>query len=192
MQSADSSAAPAEGHLLWHWAYFRPCNYGPTISQVLRHHTDVTRSHKMGDGGSMSYNSSRMCQFPPTPVHTVTLRHCSKSLLVTSSQNNKMDKSKNKTFSFIVSLVGRNIIFPAHSFRILHPINRLAIKRLLTLFYFGSDKGAEALQHSSQEKQRLAMKCLVFCCWLQINGNYVNSWRDFYSLEEAWCAEESQ
>lgn len=32
MQSADSSAAPAEGHLLWHWAYFRPCNYGPTIS----------------------------------------------------------------------------------------------------------------------------------------------------------------
>ena len=136
VQSADSGAAPAEGHLLWHWAYFRPCNYGPTISQVLRHHTDVTRSHKMGDGGSMSYNSSRMCQFPPTPVHTVTLRHCSKSLLVTSSQNNKMDKSKNKTFSFIVSLVGRNIIFPAHSFRILHPINRLAIKRLLTLFFF--------------------------------------------------------
>lgn len=32
MQSTDSSAAPAEGHPLWHKAYFRPCNYGLTIS----------------------------------------------------------------------------------------------------------------------------------------------------------------
>ena len=52
VQSADSSAAPAEGHLLWHWAYFRPCNYGVTVSQVLRHHTQTSRAHtERGVGG---------------------------------------------------------------------------------------------------------------------------------------------
>lgn len=46
MQGADSSAALAERHLFV--AYFRRCNYGPTISQVLRHHTH--RRHT-DDGG---------------------------------------------------------------------------------------------------------------------------------------------
>lgn len=41
-------------------------------------------------------------------------------------------------------------------------------------------------------KSNARLKCLVFCCWLQINGNYVNSWRDFYSLVEAWHAEKPQ
>lgn len=46
MQSADSSAVPAEGHLLWHWAYFRPCNYGLTITGAASSHIDVTQNGK--------------------------------------------------------------------------------------------------------------------------------------------------
>lgn len=64
-QSADSSATPAEGHLLWKWAYFRPCNYGVTISQVLRHHTRTSHAHTKWGTRVLShrYIATRMGQF---------------------------------------------------------------------------------------------------------------------------------
>lgn len=57
MQSADSSAALAERHLFV--AYFRRCNYGPTISQVLRHHTHRRHTEDGGQKPSMLFRRNK-------------------------------------------------------------------------------------------------------------------------------------
>lgn len=57
MQSADSSAALAERHLFV--AYFRRCNYGPTISQVLRHHTHRRQTDDGGLKPSMFFRRNK-------------------------------------------------------------------------------------------------------------------------------------
>lgn len=71
-------------------------------------------------------------------------------------------------------------------------LNLFLTEGLLPFLFCFFKQGAKALQYFTREKQCPTVKCLVFCCWLQINGNYVNSWRDFYSLVEAWHAEKPQ